>query len=236
MAAKLSTKPRKVTRPSSAGEQDRAWFAAPLNSIPRGRSTLHLRKGSLIYSQGQQADAVYFIRQGKVRLSVLSRTGKEAILGILAPGDFCGEGCLAGQALRFGTATAITTTVVVKIQKAELVRALHQQHPLSEAFLAQLLARNIAIEEDICDQLFNHSEKRLARALLKLAHFGNGPVQRHGYTITPRISQEALAEMVGTTRGRVNFFMNKFRRLGLIDYKGEVTVHPELLTDVVLSD
>ncbi|HUX66747.1 MAG TPA: Crp/Fnr family transcriptional regulator [Terriglobales bacterium] len=197
-------------------------------------SRVRLAKGEMLYSQGQAATAVYFIEQGKVRLSVLSAIGKEAVLGVLVAGDFCGEGCLARQPRRTGSATAVTTSLVVKVERAALVQALHEQHPLSEAFLAQVLARNIAFEEDMCDQLFNHSEKRLARALLKLARFGQEPSA--GNTITPRVSQEALAEMIGTTRSRVNHFMNKFRRLGLIDYNGEVHVHPDLLTDVVLSD
>ena len=226
----LKLQPQKA----SGGGSGPNWFEAHLNAIPHGKSVLNLRKNGVVYSQGQQADAVYFIQQGKVRLSVLSGAGKEAILGILAPGDICGEGCLAGQPLRIGTATAVSATTAVKIQKADLVRALHEQHPLSEAILAQILARNIAFEEDVCDQLFNHSEKRLARALLKLARFGQDSA--HPRTITPKISQEALAEMVGTTRSRINFFMNKFRRLGLIEYNGEIHIHPELLTDVVLCD
>ena len=197
---------------------------------------LSLTKGTQIYSQGQAANAVYFIEQGKVRLSVLSQAGKEAILGVLGPGEFCGEGCLARQPWRMGSATALMSTSVVKVERTALLQALHEQQPLSEAFLAQLLARNIAFEEDICDQLFNHSEKRLARALLKLSRFGQEPMMKGGNLITPKVSQEALAEMIGTTRSRVNHFMNKFRRLGLIDYKSEIRVHPELLTDVVLRD
>lgn len=227
---------RAATKNASRGDGGQNWFQALLKSIPRGKSEVVFRKGELVYSQGQQADAVYFIEHGKVRLSVLSKAGKEAILGILTPGDFCGEGCLAGQAWRVGSATALTAATTTKVQKTALVQALHDQHPLSEAFLAQLLAHNIAFEEDICDQLFNHSEKRLARALLKLARFGQEPPNVDGHVITPKISQEALAEMIGTTRSRVNFFMNKFRRLGLIDYNGEVHVHRELLTDIVLSD
>lgn len=193
-------------------------------------------KGDLIYSQGEKADAVFFLIKGKVKLSVLSKASKEAILGVLNPGDFFGEGCLAGQPVRVGTATAESAVVLIRVARASLVKALHDQHPLSETFLAQLLARNIAFEEDICDQLFNHSEKRLARALLKLARFGRETEGASGHTIRPRVSQEALAEMIGSTRSRVNFFMNKFRRLGLIEYNGEFRVHPELLTDVVLGE
>lgn len=161
MAVKSSTKPRPRIPTADSGAKDPSWFQSLLTTIPHGKSRLSLRKGDLIYSQGQLADAVFFVEQGKVRLSVLSGAGKEAILGVLAAGDFCGEGCLAGQPRRVGTATAVTATIAIRIQKADLVRALHEQHPLSEAFLAQLLVRNIAFEEDVCDQLFNHSEKRL---------------------------------------------------------------------------
>jgi CRP-like cAMP-binding protein len=237
MALSKQAPPKWPQRTPAAGEAAvELWFHPLLNGMSAGKSRVTFRKGSALYSQGQQADAVYFVEKGKVRLSVLSGSGKEAILGILTPGDFCGEGCLARQPRRVGSATAVTAAVILKVDRAALARALHEQHPLSEAFLTQLLIRNIAIEEDICDQLFNHSEKRLARALLKLARFGQEPPPLHGHVITPKISQEAIAEMIGTTRSRVNFFMNKFRRLGLIDYNGEVHVHPELLTDVVLGD
>ncbi len=221
--------------PASGG--DSYWFEPLLAKISRGKSQENFRKGQLLYSQGQQADSVYFLAKGKVRLTVLSKTGKEAILGVLEPGDFCGEGCLAGQTHPIGSAVALTAGTAIKVQRPDLVQALHEQHPLSEAFLTQLLARNIAFEEDICDQLFNHSEKRLARVLLKLARFGQRSTPAdEGHSITPKITQEALAEMIGTTRSRVNFFMNKFRRLGLIEYNGEIRVHRELLTDIVLND
>ncbi|HXE31899.1 MAG TPA: Crp/Fnr family transcriptional regulator [Terriglobales bacterium] len=197
---------------------------------------MHFSKGEAVYRQGDAADGIFFLERGKVRLSVLSRAGKEAILGVLTPGEICGEGCLAGQARRVGSAMAVSAATALRVEKAVLVQALHENHPLSEAFLAQLLSRNIDFEEDMCDQLFNHSEKRLARALLKLSRFGQNPACENGQAITPKISQEALANMIGTSRARVNYFMNKFRRLGLIDYNGEVHVHPELLTDVVLSD
>ncbi|HEY7839117.1 MAG TPA: Crp/Fnr family transcriptional regulator [Terriglobales bacterium] len=212
------------------------WFDPLLSLIVSGRALLPLSKGQMLYSQGQKADAVFFLETGKVKLTVVSKAGKEALLGIVPPGGFCGEGCLAGQALRVGSAEAVTPGTCIRVQKSALVKALHEQHPLSEAFLAQLLTRNILFEEDICDQLFNHSEKRLARALLKLARFGQEASDPQGHLISPNISQESLAEMVGTTRSRVNFFMNKFRRLGLIDYNGEVRVHAELLTDIVLND
>jgi CRP/FNR family cyclic AMP-dependent transcriptional regulator len=212
------------------------WFDRYLDRIPGGKTRVPFRTGAWLYAQGQPSNAVFFIEQGKVRLSVLSRAGKEAILGTLSAGDFCGEGCLSAQPLRIGSAKAITPVTAGRVQREAMVRALHELHPLSEAFLARLLAHNIAIEEDICDQLFNHSEKRLARALLKLARFGQDPDSDAAHTITPNISQEALAYMIGTTRSRVNHFMNKFRLLGLIDYNGEIRVHPTLLTDVVLSD
>ncbi|HUX68666.1 MAG TPA: Crp/Fnr family transcriptional regulator [Terriglobales bacterium] len=231
------TRKRRLAKPKATPAGDiRPWPEALLAAIVEGKRRISLRKGELLYSQGQLADAVYFVEHGKVRLSVLSKAGREAILGTMTAGEFCGEGCLTGQALRVGSATALTATTVFKVQKPAMVRALHEQHPLSEEFLATLLARNIAFEEDICDQLFNHSEKRLARALLKLARFGQEPAHPDGQPVTPKISQQALADMIGTTRSRVNFFMNKFRRLGLIEYNGEVRVHPELLTDVVLSD
>ena len=211
------------------------WFDAVVTPLLANQQPTGLRKGTMLYTQGEAANSVYFLVRGKVRLSVLSKAGKEAVLGVIGPGDFCGEGCLAGQTRRVGSATAMTPAAAYCVEKELLVRGLHREHPLAEAFLARLLARNISFEEDICDQLFNHSEKRLARALLKLARFGQEP-STDGYRITPKISQETLAEMIGTTRSRVNFFMNKFRRLGLIDYNGEVHVHAELLTDVVLGD
>jgi CRP/FNR family cyclic AMP-dependent transcriptional regulator len=212
------------------------WFAPLLQKIERGKSETVLRKGVNLYTQGQPADAVYFVDRGKVRLSVVSSNGKEAILGVVEAGGFCGEGCLAGQPLYVGSATALSPVAATRVQKQALVQALHDQHPFSEAFLAQLLLRNMAFEEDICDQLFNHSEKRLARALLKLARVGLDASGAEDNVITPKVSQEFLAEMIGTTRSRVNFFMNKFRRLGLIEYNGEVRVHPSLLTDIVLSE
>lgn len=237
MATPKQAQPARARRkPALVEAEGELWFHPLLNRLSAGKRQVHTARGAFLYSQGQAADAVYFIEKGKVRLSVLSSAGKEAILGILAPGDFCGEGSLASQPRRVGSAMAITAARVIRVDTPALARALHEQHPLSEAFLTQLLLRNIAIEEDICDQLFNHSEKRLARALLKLARFGQIPAQVKGQVITPKISQEALAEMIGSTRSRVNFFMNKFRRLGLIDYNGEVRVHPELLTDVVLGD
>jgi len=234
--SKFSSK--SVAQLADAGKH---WFDAFLKLIPRGKSRLEFRQGGLVYAQGQHADAVFFVERGKVRLSVRSKVGQDAILGTLKPGGFCGEGCLSGQPLRVGSAIAATAATVVKVRKADLVQALRDQHPLSEVLLAKLLARNISFEADICDQLFDHSEKRLARALLKLARFGQETAKSHSHTITPTISREALAEMIGATRARVDFFINKFRRLGLIDcggktHHGEIHVRPELLTDVVLSE
>ena len=187
---------------------------------------------STIFSQGDLASEVLYIQDGGVRLSVLSKTGREAVIATLGPGDFFGEGCLAGQPIRMGSATAVTPSTVLAIEKQEMVRLLHEESELSDRFLAHVLSRNIRIEEDLVDQLFNRSEKRLARALLLLARYGKDdtPVR----TI-PTMSQEILAEMVGTTRSRVNFFMNKFRKLGFIEYNGGIKINKSLLS-VVLHD
>src|SRR5437762_1850268 len=189
-----------------------------------------------IFAQGNPADAVFYLQAGKVKLAVVSKTGKEATIGILSDKSFFGEGSLAGQALRMGTATAMTDCSVLRIEKKAMMEALHREQTLSDMFVAYLLARNIRYEEDLVDQLFNSSEKRLARVLLMLAHFGKEGVPE---TVVPRISQETLAEMVGTTRSRVSFFMNRFRKLGFIDYAGGedggLQVHSSLL-NVVLHD
>jgi CRP/FNR family transcriptional regulator, cyclic AMP receptor protein len=205
-----------------------------LDRINGGKTILELDKNGTIFSQGDTAEAIYFIRTGKVKVTVVSSGGKEAVLTVLGPRGFFGEGCLVGQRLRVSTATAIQTSTLFRIERRAMLQALHATPELSEKFTALLLARNIDLEEDLCDQLFNHSEKRLARVLLKLARFGQydaAPAAK-----MPRVSHEALAEMVGTTRSRVTHFMNKFRALGLIDYNGEITVRAELLTDVVLHD
>jgi CRP/FNR family cyclic AMP-dependent transcriptional regulator len=173
-----------------------------------------------------------YIQKGGVKLSVVNEVGKEAVLGILGPGDFFGEGCLAGQPVRMGTATAITPTTLLVIEKNEMIRVLHAERALSDRFLSYILSRNIRIEEDLIDQLFNSSEKRLARALLLLARYGK---ESPPHKILPKVSQETLAEMIGTTRPRVNFFMNKFKKLGFIRYNGGLQVHNSLLT-VVLHD
>jgi len=191
-------------------------------------------KKQTIFSQGDAADAVFYIQEGKVRLTVVSKNGKEATLGILNEGEFFGEGGLAGQSLRMGSASAMTDCELLRIDKKAMTLALHREHTFSDLFVAYLLARNIRYEEDLVDQLFNSSEKRLARILLLLAHFGKDGVPE---TVIPKISQETLAEMIGTTRSRVSFFMNRFRRLGFLDYKGGsgLQVHSSLL-NVVLHD
>ncbi len=205
-----------------------------LKNIEDGKTVLKFSKNGTVFSQGEAADSIYFVQTGKVKITVVSAAGKEAVLSMLGPRSSIGEGCLVGQTLRIGTATAIQPSTLFRIERRTMLRALHAQPELSEKFTASLLSRNIDLEEDLCDQLFNHSEKRLARVLLKLACFGqaeNMPEAR-----MPRVSHETLAEMVGTTRSRVSHFMNKFRSLGLIDYNGEITVRSELLTDVVLHD
>jgi CRP/FNR family transcriptional regulator, cyclic AMP receptor protein len=204
-----------------------------LATIGQGRKVAPVPKKQTIFTQGDAADAVFYIRQGKVRLTVVSTIGKEATLGILNEGDFFGEGCLAGQPLRMGSATAMIDCELMRIDKTAMMLALHQEHTLSDLFTAYLLGRNIRYEEDLVDQLFNSSEKRLARTLLLLAHFGKEGVPE---TVVPRISQETLAEMVGTTRSRVSFFMNRFRKLGFIDYgESGLQVHSSLL-NIVLHD
>jgi CRP/FNR family cyclic AMP-dependent transcriptional regulator len=205
-------------------------IAAFLQSIA-GRAASY-PKGKTVFSQGQPSDTVMYILRGGIKISVLSRLGKEAVVAMLGPGDFFGEGALTGQSIRLGTATATMSTTVVIIDKTAMLRLLHDQPIFSQRFLAYMLTRNLRIEADLVDQLFNSSEKRLARALLLLARFGEekGPMRR-----IPKISQETLAEMIGTTRSRVNFFMNKFRDLGFIDYNGDLKINTALLS-VVLHD
>jgi CRP-like cAMP-binding protein len=190
------------------------------------------RRGDVVFAQGDPGDHVLYIQKGAVKLSVLSKAGRQAVVAMLGPGEFFGEGCLAGQAVRMGSATATMDSTVLLVAMEQMVRLLHEQHALSDRFIAHMLARNIRIEEDLIDQLFNSSEKRLARTLLLLARYGkpNKPVRA-----VPPISQETLAEMVGTTRSRVNFFMKKFERLGFIDYRDGLKVNNSLLT-VVLHD
>jgi CRP/FNR family cyclic AMP-dependent transcriptional regulator len=203
-----------------------------LTSIPEGRTTREYQKSQVVFSQGDQADAVFFVQRGKVKLTVLSKQGKQAVIALLGPGDFFGEGCLAGQPLRMATATAITECSIVRLAKQMMMRALHREAVFAELFTTYLLSRNIRMEEDLVDQLFNSSEKRLARILLLLANFGK---EGRPEPVVPKISQETLAEMVGTTRSRISFFMNKFRKLGFVDYNGGLEVHTSLL-HVVLHD
>ena len=203
-----------------------------LDSAGIARRVKTFKRAEIVYTQGDAAKSVLYLQEGGVKLSVVSEVGKEAVVAILGPGDFFGEGCLAGQPIRMGTATAITPTTVMVIEKSEMFKVLHEQHALSDRFITFMLARNIRIEEDLIDQLFNSSEKRLARTLLLLARYGKED-QPHG--LVPKVSQETLAEMVGTTRSRVNFFMNKFRKLGFIKYNGGLQINTSLLS-VVLHD
>jgi len=203
-----------------------------LDSAGVARNVAEFKKKETVFSQGDTAKDVLYIQKGGVRLSVVNETGKEAVVGVLGPGDFFGEGCLAGQSLRIGTATAIVATTALVIEKKEMIRVLHSEHEFSDRFIAYMLSRNIRIEEDLVDQLFNSSEKRLARTLLLLARYGK---EDQPQKVLAKISQEMLAEMVGTTRSRVNFFMNKFRKLGFIKYNGEIHINTSLLS-VVLHD
>jgi len=204
-----------------------------LATIGEGRKVVAFPKKEIIFTQGDPADAVFYIQQGKIRLTVVSKIGKEATLGILSEGEFFGEGGLAGQPLRMGSATAMTDCELMRIDKKAMMLVLHQEHTLSDLFTAYLLGRNIRYEADLVDQLFNSSEKRLARILLLLAHFGKEGMPE---TVIPKISQETLAEMIGTTRSRVSFFMNRFRKLGFLNYgESGMQVHSSLL-NVVLHD
>ncbi len=203
-----------------------------LARITTGKATAKFGPKKVVFRQGEPADSIFFIEKGKLKLGVVSDRGKEAVVGILGPGDFVGEGCLAGQTLRMSTAVAMTECTVVRIGKTAMTQALHDDLSFSEIFLAYVLMRNIRIQEDLVDQLFNSSEKRLARVLLMLAHYGTGGPPD---LVIEKISQETLAEMIGTTRSRVSYFMNKFRKLGFIKYNGVLEVRSSLLT-VVLND
>ena len=204
-----------------------------LATIGEGRKIVEFAKKQTVFTQGDAADAVFYLQTGKVRLTVVSETGKEATIAILSDGGFFGEGALAGQTVRMGSATAMTDCSVLRIDKKAMMQAVHREHTLSDMFVAYLLSRNIRYEEDLVDQLFNSSEKRLARVLLMLAHFGKEGVPE---AVVPKITQEMLAEMVGTTRSRVSFFMNRFRKLGFVDYSSEgLQVHSSLL-NIVLHD
>jgi CRP/FNR family cyclic AMP-dependent transcriptional regulator len=203
-----------------------------LATIGEGRKIEAVLKKQPIYTQGQRADAVFYVQKGKVRLTVVSKSGKEATIGIVSEGNFFGEGALAGQLLRMGSAAAMTDCELLRVDKKVMTGVLHREHAFSDMFVAYLLARNIRYEEDLVDQLFNSSEKRLARILLLLAHFGKETIPD---AVVPQISQETLAEMIGSTRSRVSFFMNRFRKLGFIQYNGGLKVHSSLL-GVVLHD
>ena len=204
-----------------------------LATIGEGRKFVLFPKKQTVFAQGNAADAVFYVQTGKVRLSVVSKTGKEATIRILGEGEFFGEGSLAGQPLRMDSATAMTDCAVLRIEKKAMMEALHREHAFSDLFVAYLLARNIRYEEDLVDQLFNSSEKRLARVLLLLAHFGK---ESKPETVIPKISQEVLSEMIGTTRSRVSFFMNRFRKLGFVNYdETSLRVHGSLL-NIVLHD
>jgi CRP-like cAMP-binding protein len=228
--ARRTGTPVTVKREKAAIDFDPQHFLA---SIGEGRKILEIQRKQSIFAQGAPTDAVFYIQKGKVKLTVVSKTGKEATIGVLAEGSFFGEGGLAGQTLHMGSATAMTECTILRIDKSAMMQALHREHTFSDLFVAYLLARNIRYEEDLVDQLFNSSEKRLARILLLLAHFGK---EDSPQIVTPKISQESLAEMIGTTRSRVSFFMNRFRKMGFINYDGEgLEVHSSLL-NVVLHD
>lgn len=222
-------KPKKLTKNRNGNSFNAQAF---LDTAGVARKVVDYHRGESIYSQGDAAETVMYVQKGGVKLSVVNGSGKEAVVAMFGPTDFFGEGCMAGQPLRMGTTTAITLTTLLVIQKKELLSVLHAEHELSDHFIAYMLAHNIRVEEDLIDQLFNSSEKRLARILLLMAEFGQpGKPER----LIPKISQEALADMIGTTRSRVSFFMNRFRQLGLIEYDRRIRVHKSLL-NVILHD
>jgi CRP/FNR family transcriptional regulator, cyclic AMP receptor protein len=226
-------KPRK---PSRAGARAAPAFNAQafLDSSGMSKRIVQFSRGATIFTQGDSCEDVLYIQTGGVKLSVLSKTGREAVVAMLGAGDFFGEGCLAGQSVRMGSATAITPSAILLVGKEKMVRLLHKQHEMSDRFIAHMLSRNIRIEDDLIDQLFNSSEKRLARTLLLLARYGK---QDTPARLVPKISQQTLAEMIGTTRSRVNFFLNKFKKLGFIEYNGEVPLKiNNSLLSVVLHD
>jgi CRP/FNR family transcriptional regulator, cyclic AMP receptor protein len=236
----MGGKKKSATRKSSAkpGRVERVQKAAPgphfdsrtfLTSVGAGRSSATLQPKEMVYRQGDPADAVYYIEAGKIQLTVVSEHGKEGVIAMLEPGEFFGEGCIAGQPFRMASASATAKSTVVRIEKTVMIRVLHEQPAMSEMFMGFLLSRNIQIEADLVDQLFNSSERRLARLLLLLANFG-----KEGKMETiPAINQDILAAKVGTTRSRINFFMNKFRKLGFIEYNGGLKVHSALLNVIV---
>jgi CRP/FNR family cyclic AMP-dependent transcriptional regulator len=224
-------KPRKLKN-NGNGEVDGFDPQVFLDTAGVSRKIAEFHRNESIYNQGDTAESVMYIQKGGVKLAVVNETGKEAVVAMFGPTDFFGEGCMAGQTIRMGTATAVTPATVLVIQKKEMLRVLHAEQELSDHFIAYMLAHNIRVEEDLIDQLFNSSEKRLARTLLLLARYGT---QEQPDGQLPNVSQETLAKMVGTTRSRVNFFMNKFRKMGFINYNGRIKVNKSLLT-VVLHD
>jgi CRP/FNR family transcriptional regulator, cyclic AMP receptor protein len=220
------------TLPSGMKPKKKSAFDAQifLESVGASRRVAEFRRKQTIFSQGKAADNVMYVQKGGVRFTVVNESGKEAVVAIFGPGDFFGEGGMAGQTIRMGTATAIAPTTVVIIEKDEMMRVLHAEHELSDRFITHMLARNIRVEEDLIDQLFNSTEKRLARTLLLLARYGK---EDQPQRVLQKVSQETLAEMIGTTRSRVNLFMNKFRKLGFIEYNGEIKINKSLLTVVL---
>ena len=217
----MATKPRTPFDPKSF-----------LTKLGTGRTIVKYREGQIVFSQGDPADAVFYVQKGKVKVTVVSEQGKEAVVGILGPSEFFGEACLGGQVQRIATVATMTDAIIMRVEKAAIVAVIHEQPAFSELFIAHLLSRTLRVEADLVDQLFNSSEKRLARLLLLLANFGQ---EGKPMPMIAKISQETLAEMIGTTRSRVSFFMNKFRKLGFIDYNGGIHVHSSLL-NVVLHD
>jgi CRP/FNR family transcriptional regulator, cyclic AMP receptor protein len=232
MSSVARRKPVKARRPSRRANSKSLAFDVQLflDSTGLGRTVGKFRRKETVFTQGDPAKNVMYIQEGGVKLTVVNETGKEAVVAILGPGDFFGEGCLAGQSVCMATATAIAPTTVLVIEKNEMIRVLHGEHEFSDRFIAYILARNLRVEEDLIDQLFNSSEKRLARTLLLLARYGAaGQPQK----VLAKVSQEMLAEMIGSTRPRVNFFMNKFRKLGFIEYNGQIHVNNSLLSVVL---
>jgi CRP/FNR family transcriptional regulator, cyclic AMP receptor protein len=230
----MSATPKLLTAKPKIKSKGKSAFNAQafLDSAGLSRKVAEFEKKQLIFSQGDAAKNILYIQKGGVRLSIVNETGKEAVVAVLGPGDFFGEGCLAGQTIRIGTATAVAPTTVLVIEKKEMSRVLHAEHEFSDRFISYMLSRNIRVEEDLVDQLFNSSEKRLARTLLLLARYGK---EDQPQRVLAKISQETLAEIVGTTRSRVNFFMNKFRKMGFIKYNGGLYIDSTLLS-VVLHD
>ena len=227
IAPKMLKAPTSPTAPTKVAPFDAQGF---LDSADVSKKIVEYRRSAVVFAQGDPCDSVMYIQKGAIRLSVLSHAGKEAIVAVLESGDFLGEGALAGQHLRMGTATAVAASTLLIVPKQQMIRLLHEEPEFSDRFIEYMLSRNIRIEEDLVDQLFNSSEKRLARTLLLLARYGNEDKPQR---VLPKISQELLAEMIGTTRSRVNFFMNKFRKLGFIEYNGGLKINTSLLSVVL---